>query len=164
MKLNSSSIAAMCWIHPGAPKGIMVNGVVQYRGRISLCWSSCAVSQSHCVPAVWSNKIYEILEEDGFFSAWQKKKNHFLWLSSFFNHWSSRFVLLLRMHKKTVYVSYDSDSHTRVEVVLSSVGKCCVWGYWGDDSPFFPSSEDFRTHLWLWTRQNFQWAQLTLIL
>lgn len=82
MKLNSSSISAMCGIHPGAPKGIMVNEVVRYRGRISLCWSSCVVShQSHCVPAIWSKKMRmnenEILEEV-FYSDWQKKGNLFL--------------------------------------------------------------------------------------
>lgn len=48
----------------------MVNGVVQYRGRISSCWSSCVVSaQVHCAPALGGNEKRWDFGRGGFFLA-----------------------------------------------------------------------------------------------
>lgn len=74
MKPNSFTIAVVHWIHPGAPKGIMVNGVVPYWGRISPCWSSCVVSGSLCV---CSGKQWKAMRLGGFASLVARGKRLF---------------------------------------------------------------------------------------
>lgn len=127
VKPNSSSIAAACWIHLSRTKGgLWLMELSNNRGRISPCWSSCAVSaQVHCVCArttVGSNEKRWDLETGGevFSSLVPEGQCLFNVLAICANngcpHW---FVLQRRRQKKHI------DIHTSVQ---RRVAMCSM--YW----------------------------------